>query len=454
MTGKALRGLFLFLAATTAWAEETETQVVEARVEVSRQGGAEVTDAWLPGSLLDRALPRMADGSRKIVLLVAVRSGEEYVGGPGWVRRFGPVDGSSAMKPRRILVEGSGVDLRSRPDLYPSSGGAEGSSSQSSTTGLYLTRVGALDLFGPPRFDRIASVPIPVQAQREPGGIRLRSPAVSVVQQGTDLWLYAVGPEAFGRQRLRSLLVDATTGETWETWSQLPGPEVVQWSWYRVINGHPMLLVTTNSADKLGVFEHQQLRVFALSQDRTRAGKGPILVAKTASNRWHRLWHFVVDVNADGRDDLVLLQTDGMGGGKLVAEAWLANDKGGFETRAPRTAMDRPMAAPLYGPDFTGDGVPDLTIANEGEISVFPGIGSPRKKLVGKDPRWVFKGGKGEEDDKDVDIDFAGAIVRRGGTSALNQLQAIDLDGDGKAELVYPQSGRHKPGRFRVIRWP
>ena len=34
------------------------------------------------------------------------------------------------------------------------------------------------------------------------------------------------------------------------------------WYWYELLDGRPILVVTTNSADKLGIFEEQRLRVF------------------------------------------------------------------------------------------------------------------------------------------------------------------------------------------------
>ena len=63
----------------------------------------------------------------------------------------------------------------------------------------------------------------------------------------------------------------------------LPAAEVVQWHRYMMLNDAPVLVLTVNSADKMGIFERQRLRVFDLRADRTRAGAGPLLEGRTAS---------------------------------------------------------------------------------------------------------------------------------------------------------------------------
>ena len=71
-----------------------------------------------------------------------------------------------------------------------------------------------------------------------------------------------------------------------------------------------MLIVTTTEADKIGVFAKQRFRLFPLAADRSRAGTPPSLAFETESNRWFPVDPAVVDLDRDGKQDLVVLQPE------------------------------------------------------------------------------------------------------------------------------------------------
>ena len=117
------------------------------------------------------------------------------------------------------------------------------------------------------------------------------------------------------------------------------------------------LIVTTTNADKLGIFEGKKLRVFALAADRTQAGRAPILAAQTTSHRWFPVETTIADVDRDGHDDLIVLQSDGMGGGETIVETFFGRGDGGFVTPGRRQKWELRSEGSSYGADLTGDGV-------------------------------------------------------------------------------------------------
>jgi hypothetical protein len=287
-------------------------------------------------------------------------------------------DGSLRQRLEDPILDGARLRARVGPSAGPSP---------------FLVRqaVGQLHLlnFRDGQLQRATTAALPVSARRHRSYLEVASPATTGLRRPGTNPLYATGPEAHGSRRLRSVLFDpsAVTAEeaTWESWSQLPGNEEVAESWYGLLDGRPVLIVTTFSADKLGVFEKHRLRVWRLSPDRTRAGRRPILQEITESRRWNSVEPVIADVNGDGRDDLVLFQTEGMDDDKLSAEAFLGQAGGQFQLTSRRTALATEASSWIFGNDVDGDGAPDLVALEKDQLLLFPGTGKESKK------RWIEK---------------------------------------------------------------
>jgi hypothetical protein len=188
----------------------------------------------------------------------------------------------------------------------------------------------------------------------------------------------------------------------------------VEESLYASLDGEIVLLVTTVQADKRGIFEKEKLRVLWLLEDRSRAGATPILEVVSRTRNWYRPGMGVHDVNVDGSDDVVLVQPKGLGGGKLVVEAFMGAGSGEFVKKARRTNLEVETELWSYGEDLDLDGYPDLVLVEDEILFVFLGVSDSETELVVReDPAWRIP--IGEIDD---------------------HLRVLDVQGDERPEIL------------------
>lgn len=461
-------------------------------ITVAEAGGARRVEAVLPGRLIAATLPRGPDGSRRLVLLVAP---EEEAGGPRAVYRFDvpgkegetgalvpiarglsslahsldalDLDGdggqevllgvpgeihalgsSEAGAASRRLADRGGLDLRAQPGgrpLAPLAG----------RTGVEIAEPGKLRLWTPAtegaaRLRIAAAYDLPLRAAREAGGLRLSSPPVAALRQGEGAPLYLVGPEAAGR-RLHTVVLDPANGVKGEAWSRLPGAEEAAASWYVRVDGRPFLIAAAVSSDRLAVLERLRLRVFAVAGDRTRAGSLPSFAAPTSSRRWQPLEPVVMDWDGDGRDDLLVLQAEGLREGELVAELFGGLGNGRFQARPRRQELGVPVELWAWGEDWSGDRLPDLLVVSQGKLLVYARAGAGGRSLFEPRPRRsVPLGAPGATEDRSVQVEI-GTEGMGVDTFTDGSPRLVDVDGDGGPEVLFLTRSRRGRGVVRIV---
>ncbi len=310
---------------------------------------------------------------------------ELFVGEPGRIFRL---TGEGRLE---LALEGQRVDLKSRARL-----GLDGSTVDAPE--LILVAVGnatwyTLDEEGG-GLSKVEEVRLPVRAEMQGSWLRLSSPLVSALPRpGLHRELtYLVGPESIGARRLRTLILEPGGGSGASfrgRWSQLPTPETVQESQYALLDGEIVLLVSTVQADKHGIFEKKKFRVLRLVEDRSRSGVAPLLEVLTRTRNWYPTGVGVFDVNRDGFDDVILIQPKGLGGGKLVIEAFMGSGSGGFDGKTRRTDLEVETETWSYGKDVDLDGIPDLVLIEDEVLLVFTGVADTSSKAVlHREPGW------------------------------------------------------------------
>ena len=309
----------------------------------------------------------------------------------------------------------------------------------------------------------LASPPLPISVSRREGELKLETASLRPVgRPASSRLLYAFGPEHHGGTRLRTVLLDPeAVGEAarQEVWSRLPRPEVPLSSTYALLDGHPALIVASRSAEKLSFFEEQSLRLFLLDEkDRSRTGTLPLLAAESHANLWQMMFPRVVDLDSDGRQDLVTAYWKGLKDTRLVLDAWMRRPDGTFRSSPATTEFDILEARRgvlSYGDDIDGDGLGDLAVHAAGELRIFRGT-RPRpdgRRLVENRPRWAIAAEVAEADN---DFDFGFSMFDEGSGHRVTAGPAppaivpIDLDGDGRLEIVIPGGG--ESGHFSVVR--
>ncbi len=457
-------------------------------VTVKQVAGARIVEALLPGPALDsavgnggvavliageddkaRALYRFdpsGDGSLVEIArdlppeldAVDLLDGRLIAGEPGRLYSLGRLDDPATGREPRLLLEAPDLDLEvmSRRGWLTAD-----------RAFVLRPRLGRIDAYSWHGHDAPEPIEIelPVRARRVRTGLVLSSPPVHLLERDGEPPLLAIGPEAQGKRRLLTTLVDPDNpgnpsdhgdsvdaepggGGDGEAWTQFSANERVAQSWYLDVDGRPMLAVAALSADKLGIFEKKKLRVFPLRTDRTRAGSPPALAIDTATRNWYDLGVQVADLDGDGRDDLVVIQPDGLGAKKLVVEAYRGKGNGGFFLTPRRSVVVAPDAAWTYGSDFDGDGLADLVAACGGRVLVFRGS-SKKKLVIDKTPYRSFEATDlGDVPDPTVEIhvgDDEGGSDESGSDEdsdsdsdapSLGRPWAIDLDGDGRSEIL------------------
>ena len=232
---------------------------------------------------------------------------------------------------------------------------------------------------------------LPKRAQRTRWGVRITSPKVHRVADepatpaAPPCW--AVGPEAFGKRRLRTLLYCLGPGgepeEPVEAWSLLPAGETVTETVYTRFEGRPMLVTLTR--EKLGLFVKQRLRAFPLEASRTRVGTEPTLATETVCPIWHDSALGFADADGDGRHDLYLVCEKGLIDQELRLEVYRGTGRGtgepGFDPRVSDIELDGEFGSWLFGQDWTGDGLPDLLAVRDGAIELHAGTGGRRHPI-------------------------------------------------------------------------
>ncbi len=409
-------------------------------------------------SRLDLAAGRLVElraglpGSFKALAFLTLEAGAAphlVAGGLGELWDLGTL-GDLAPEPRSLLRH-PGFDLRS---LHPGKLWLPGAdlttfaAAEAGSLRLYRLAAGQVELAS--RFE------LPLAAKREASGLLLASPPVTpLLAPASGRLLFAVGPEAHGSRRLRTLLIDPVAGTSSEAWALLPGPEAVAESWYRLVDGRPFLFVMSQSSDKLGLLEEKRLRVFGLSADRTRLGKPPLLAFTTDTKRWHDTDLHLANADGDGKADLVLLQPAGLSGDELKVEALPGLGGGRFLIRTRRSSLDPAPQEWLYGEDWNGDGVPDLAAVGDGALMLYAGSRGGSRPLAGKPwLRLPLPSLETRRQEVAVSVGTAGATVEDRAVHEPSEIAAADLDGDGRRELLLLDPSLLGRGVLRIVFLP
>ncbi len=482
----ALIALLATTSYSAAAAVATTKAPPAAGVTVREAAGARVVEARLPGRVLattttangrlavlvvtakdpealrsvflldvdgEGSLRQVVSGLPSTIDAIGRLAGEVIVGEPGRIHSLGPLANlGDSPQPRRLL-EAPHLDLRrlQRHRLLAASV-------------IYQPAVGSLRTFtrgGSGVLERGRELEMPVVVRREPTGLRLETLPVAVVARGAGPPLIVAGPRAQGSLRLLTTVVApepeateaAEDGDRREIWSRLPAPESVADSFYLTLDGRPTLIVSALSAEKIGIFERKKLRVFPLWSDRTRAGTPSTLNVMTTSRRWQRLGVEVADLDRDGDDDLIVIQRDGLGGKKVVVEAFASKGNGGFFSRSRKTAVVAPEADWSYGTDLDGDDVPDLVAVTYGTLLVFRGL-DHKKLVVEKKPGLTLDlspSGAGDSEDSDSGDSDSGDSDSEDDDSGDDDSE----DDDFEDRLVFGERLRVIPlgadGRHRIL---
>ncbi len=326
---------------------------------------------------------------------------------------------------------------------------------------LRVTLLGAFRTYRRDPEGRIAvGSELAIPERVNPGAERVRvvSPAVCPIgRTASGRMAFATEPEPLGRRRLRTLFLDPDgppETQSVESWALFPTPERVVDSAFAILNGSPVLIVTTTSADKLSLLGEKALRVYPLGGDRTRAGDAPLFAATTGINLWQVASPAVVDLDRDGRDDLVLSFWRGLKNSIAALEVYRGTASSFEKPRSLSFDVEGGEKGFLeFGADLDGDGRPDLMLLANRELLVFPGsiperaaqrpvetIPSRRIALpeLPTAHRMTFSAGAD------------GFQVQRV-AGGLGTPHLLDLDGDGRAEALFAGDAANGGGRVTVV---
>ena len=116
-----------------------------------------------------------------------------------------------------------------------------------------------------------------------------------------------------------------------------------------------------------------------------------------------------------------------------------------------------PVAADLwsYGDDVDGDGHPDLVAVEEDRLLVFLGSGEARsRRPISRDPRWILPLARPQKRTVEASISVGqeSEIEEETRLDDPTLLTTVDLDGDGRAEIVVARAESGGSGLLEIFR--
>lgn len=282
-------------------------------------------------------------------------------------------------------------------------------------------------------------------------------PVRAVGRDASGRMLFATDPQAAGTRRLRTILLDPDgpkETQRVESWALFPSAERVVDSAFAMLNGAPVLIVTTTSGDKLSLLGEKALRVYPLSGDRTRAGDLPSFAATTAMNLWQEANPAVVDLDGDGRDDLLIAYWKGLKNAIAAIEVYRGGVNPLFKSAGSMSfdVEEGEKGFMAATSDLDGDGRGDLLLLAHHELVVYPG--QPAARAIDK----PFDRRPSRRIALPADLPDPGRTSFSMGTDGFSMSRTagglgtphlVDLDGDGRAEAVF--AGGLPGGAGRVV---
>ena len=307
-----------------------------------------------------------------------------------------------------------------------------------------------------------SDVELPIQVYRRSDGFHVRSSTVRPIGRPADgrMRLASGGDSIPDLRRVRVLLLDPEgppDSRVVEAWARFPSRERALERRVALLDGSPVLIVLTTPADKLSLFGEKLLRVFPLAADRTRAGNAPLLAQETGINLWQIASSDLLDLDGDGRDDLVLSYWKGLKDAIAAFEVRPRAPDGSFG-RARSFDFDVPegdRASMFYGKDLDGDGRPDLALRAGGEFLVYPG--SPPDRALDRPVAKVPS--RRIPLSEDLRLATAQSVSFGPGGLSVESIvtdfrlpRFVDLDGDGRIEAIFA-GGVAPAGRILIVRF-
>lgn len=352
------------------------------------------------------------------------------------------------------LVEGP-PDMEMRWHASADGFRAVGSSVFGGTLRFYLAGIGTT------QWREIAALALPSTGSVQATGISVRYAVPRYLGRDQDGKLfYATPPEAIGPRRLQITLfvLDPSSGEVQvsDCWAGLPGPEKLLDYHFLLLEGQPMLLAETMPGNKLSLLGEKLLRLFPLQLDRSRLGLAPVFAVQSRMNLWQEAHPSLVDVNRDGRVDLVLGYWKGLISPRIALDAYVRQADGSFRGSPRTTAFDVEDGEGSYlhyGDDLDGDSLPDLLVRQDQNWLLYSGLpSSSGKKLVNRKATVLPLEVQGAVLNGNVELEVSAAGVSRVTAEAKGKLQFVELaEGNGRALLWVWPGDRSSPGTLQVL---